>query len=271
MAGILVLAVSPSVSAEDCAAGERHYREARQAVEPSAKIEWLRRSLEACPTFEAWYLLGGAYRETGKTEQARQAFQSAYGLASNEDARALALARSAQALADLDRVAEAIQELRAAIARHSNPPAWMMETLRDLDLAQAQRVVSAEQITRALTTRSFGVVPRIDLRVHFAFDSAALAEEGDAQLQELGKALAASALQGHTFRIIGHTDKQGDADYNQQLSQRRANTVVRELTQRFPSLAGRLQSEGHGERELLYAGDSEEDHRLNRRVEVRVE
>lgn len=258
-------------AAEDCGAGEQYFRQAQEAAEPPAKIAALRRSLEVCPTFEAWYVLGGTYRQTGEAEPARKAFQAAWSLANTEDARALALARSAQAAADLGQTAEAIQELRTAIARHANPPAWMQETVRTLELAQSQRIVPATEISRALTARSFGVVPRIDLRIHFAYDSAALDAAGDAQVQELGKALTGAGLEGRTFLIIGHTDKQGTEEYNQQLSERRASTVVRELERRLPALAKRLRTAGHGERELLYPGDSEEDHRLNRRVEVRVE
>lgn len=266
-----MLVVLPVARAEDCTAGERYFQQAREASQPAARIEGLRRSLEQCPTFEAWYLLGGVYREKGAFDQARQAFQAAWGLANNDDARALALARGAQVMADLGQSSQAILELRTALAKHSNPPTWLREAVRALELAQSQRVVLAQEITRTLATRSFGVVPRIDLRIHFAYDSAALDARGDAQVQELGKALTETDFAGRRFLIIGHTDQQGDADYNQHLSERRAGTVVSELVRRYPVLAQRLRSEGHGERELLYPGTSEEDHRLNRRVEVRVE
>lgn len=266
-----MLVVLPAARAEDCAAGERYFQQAREASQPAVRIEGLRRSLKECPTFEAWYLLGGAYREQGAFDQARQAFQAAWGLAGSDDARALALARGAQVMADLGQSSQAILELHTALAKHSNPPAWMREAVRALELVQSQRVVLAQEITRTLTTRSFGVLPRIDLRIHFTYDSAALDARGDTQVQELGKALADPNFAGRRFLIIGHTDQQGDAVYNQRLSERRAGTVASELARRYPVLAQRLHSEGHGERELLYPGTSEEDYRLNRRVEVRVE
>jgi OOP family OmpA-OmpF porin len=84
----------------------------------------------------------------------------------------------------------------------------------------------------------------------------------------LGRALADPAMHQWSFLLVGHTDKRGTMTYNQALSENRAATVKLELQRRFPSLAGRLQTSGRGETELLYDGDSEEDHMLNRRVEV---
>jgi outer membrane protein OmpA-like peptidoglycan-associated protein len=41
-----------------------------------------------------------------------------------------------------------------------------------------------------------------------------------------------------------------------------------ELEQQFPSLIGQLKATGRGETQLLYDGDDETDHMLNRRVKV---
>jgi len=85
---------------------------------------------------------------------------------------------------------------------------------------------------------------------------------------ELGRALAGPGMQQWSFLLIGHTDRRGTMSYNQTLSENRAATVMLELQRRFPSLNGRLETSGRGETELLYDGDSEEDHMLNRRVQV---
>ncbi|MEI6415979.1 MAG: OmpA family protein, partial [Pseudomonadota bacterium] len=75
-----------------------------------------------------------------------------------------------------------------------------------------------------------------------------------------------------SIQIIGHTDKQGEdkkgSAYNDNLSIRRARSVVGLLVQKYPALQGRLKAEGKGSREPRYQGEGEEIYRLNRRIEV---
>jgi outer membrane protein OmpA-like peptidoglycan-associated protein len=70
------------------------------------------------------------------------------------------------------------------------------------------------------------------------------------------------------FVLVGHTDKRGSRTYNQMLSERRARTVKMALERRFPTLIGKLKATGRGETQLLYDGDDETDHMLNRRVKI---
>jgi len=64
---------------------------------------------------------------------------------------------------------------------------------------------------------------------------------------------------------------EGGEDYNLNLSQRRADTVVRYLVERYSVASSQIRAVGRGMREPLYKGISEENDRLNRRVEVRLE
>ena len=117
----------------------------------------------------------------------------------------------------------------------------------------------------------FAVRPAVNLPVHFDFDQAQLNSAGTRQVLELGRALARNQMNKQSFLLVGHTDKRGSRAYNQALSENRASTVRRELERKFPFLAGRLKTRGRGESELLYNGDTEVDHRLNRRVKVVIE
>ena len=67
--------------------------------------------------------------------------------------------------------------------------------------------------------------PQINLEIPFDFDSAAISQEAIPQLVRLGQALQDRELQTATFLVAGHTDGKGAADYNQQLSERRAAAV----------------------------------------------
>lgn len=110
-----------------------------------------------------------------------------------------------------------------------------------------------------------GVVP--DLRVTFAFNSAALEPEGRVQLDELAQALQFDQLIPFRFAIGGHTDAVGDAAFNDHLSERRADAVVSYLTS-LGIEPGRLQAQGFGERQLV--DPTSPSSGVNRRVEVRT-
>lgn len=78
----------------------------------------------------------------------------------------------------------------------------------------------------------------------FAFDKSVLKPEGKAMLDDL-----ASQLNGTTYDLIsatGHTDRFGSNDYNQKLSERRANAVKDYLVSK-DILASRIGAEGKGE------------------------
>lgn len=65
--------------------------------------------------------------------------------------------------------------------------------------------------------------PSIDLHVPCAFDSAELGTDAQIILRQLGRALDDPELRGFSFRLVGHTDAKGTAEYNADLSRRRAD------------------------------------------------
>jgi outer membrane protein OmpA-like peptidoglycan-associated protein len=120
-------------------------------------------------------------------------------------------------------------------------------------------------------TRAFGVEATIDLHINFAYDRADLTPQGLEQARELGRALSGSEYAGKHVTVIGHTDVRGDDAYNDALSMRRAGTVKDLLVNEFRLDAGVIRAEGRGKRELIMSGTTEQDHALNRRVQVKVE
>lgn len=67
--------------------------------------------------------------------------------------------------------------------------------------------------------------------------------------------------------VVGHTDSTGSAEYNQGLSERRAQSVVGYL-QNGGVPFGRTRSEGRGEYQPRATNDTEAGRQLNRRVEI---
>jgi OmpA-OmpF porin, OOP family len=70
------------------------------------------------------------------------------------------------------------------------------------------------------------------------------------------------------LKIVGHTDNQGTADYNLDLSRRRAASVVTALTGQYAIAGERLSSEGAGLTQPVAPNNTEEGRAKNRRVEL---
>ena len=105
-------------------------------------------------------------------------------------------------------------------------------------------------------------------RVLFKFNHADLTTEDKEQLDTLAQSVA--AMKHYVIEVTGHTDKVGDPEYNLELSRRRADTVVRYLTENGKVPLVRIRNLGYGKD--MPAGDnkSREGRKQNRRVEVKV-
>lgn len=107
----------------------------------------------------------------------------------------------------------------------------------------------------------------IDLTIYFDFDSAVLQTKSKTQLNALCQAIQLDTGNGR-YQIIGHTDASGSASYNQQLSQARADEVVRYMVGDCGISETRLDAVGLGENRLKDMVDPNSSD--NRRVEVQV-
>ena len=102
--------------------------------------------------------------------------------------------------------------------------------------------------------------------VFFDTDQDVVKPESQPTLQEIATLLKGDpALKLH---VVGHTDSQGKADYNVDLSRRRAAGVVRELTAKFGLAPDRLDSFGCGVYSPAAFNATEEGRAKNRRVEL---
>jgi outer membrane protein OmpA-like peptidoglycan-associated protein len=92
--------------------------------------------------------------------------------------------------------------------------------------------------------------PEIDLDILFEYDSAEITRKAVPAIEALGAALSRQDLKGSVFLINGHTDAAGRADYNQVLSQRRANAVRRMLIEHYRLAPETLIATGFGAEQL---------------------
>jgi len=112
----------------------------------------------------------------------------------------------------------------------------------------------------------FGCSCDVTIRTHFAFDSAELTAEDKATLDAAAARL--KELQFVEGTATGHTDNVGTAEYNQKLSERRAQAVVDYLASKgvYP---GRIKAIGMGLTKPIADNATEEGRAQNRRVTIR--
>lgn len=108
--------------------------------------------------------------------------------------------------------------------------------------------------------------PNIDLEITFDYNSANISNKSLASVQALGRALTSPDLKGSTFVVAGHTDAAGGEAYNQDLSERRADSIKRYLIEKYGISAADLVTVGYGKSKLK--DPSQPLAEVNRRVQV---
>jgi outer membrane protein OmpA-like peptidoglycan-associated protein len=117
---------------------------------------------------------------------------------------------------------------------------YFVETLRNRK-TRSLSLGEREEIAEIASTKS-----KIDLEIQFDYNSAAIRTSSMPAVQELGKALSNASLKGSTFVVAGHTDAIGGEEFNQGLSERRADTIKRYLTEKFGINGSDLVTVGYG-------------------------
>jgi OmpA-OmpF porin, OOP family len=102
--------------------------------------------------------------------------------------------------------------------------------------------------------------------LYFDTDKDVVKSESQPTMEEIAKLLKSNpSLRLH---VVGHTDNQGKADYNLDLSRRRAASIVNELTGTMGIAASRLDAFGCGLYSPVETNSTEEGRAKNRRVEL---
>lgn len=101
----------------------------------------------------------------------------------------------------------------------------------------------------------------------YDFDSDALRSEARTNLGELAKSF--DKYDGSDILIIGHTDATGSEEYNQNLSERRANSAASYLVSQGVK-GSRIRTLGLGETEPVATNETEAGQQTNRRIEIAI-
>ena len=110
--------------------------------------------------------------------------------------------------------------------------------------------------------------PVVETTVHFGFDKATLTPKAKQALDELGTDIPNA--KHYIIVVDGNTDSTGPADYNYQLSQRRASTVIQYLAEKYEVPAHKIYVIGLGKDKPVASNASSGGRAQNRRVDVRL-
>ncbi|HET6205397.1 MAG TPA: OmpA family protein [Terracidiphilus sp.] len=110
--------------------------------------------------------------------------------------------------------------------------------------------------------------PVANVAVNFGFDKAVLTKDSKEQLDSFAGQLGST--KSYILEVTGGTDSTGPADYNYDLSQRRADAVVQYLATKYNVPARRFYLIGIGKDKEVAPNDTAEGRKQNRRVEIRM-
>lgn len=110
--------------------------------------------------------------------------------------------------------------------------------------------------------------PLSDISVTFGFDKDVLTAKDKTKLDAFAENVANA--RGYILAVTGGTDSTGDANYNYQLSQRRADAVVRYLATKYNIPPHKFYLIGIGKDEAVASNSTAAGRAKNRRVEVKL-
>ena len=257
------------------------------------KIKLLQQVKEACLDPAVCYELGKAYCQLGM-ERSLQADDVIWRRARNELKDAVFILLESESLSStqkkllgrihcrLGEIDERTGNIESAKLHYD----LAAETLHIPQLEEKRIALTYQAFRKGLTstdiiraykiTKRYGATSRVDIPIQFEYDSAALSPRpnphatmsGTVQAHHLGETLSDPKFSTYRFQLVGHTDTRGAADYNQQLSERRAEAVKQYLVAHFDISPDRIETRGEGKRSPKFQGDSEKVHAINRRVEL---
>lgn len=220
--------------------------EAREAEERADQSEVEARAAERLAAEEQDRARQALEDKTAATESRKRA----------EEARREAEERAKQAAIETERAAYEALEARQEAAR--------LRKEREETLNRLYRTLE----TIAETRRSaLGLVMNLGDSIEFDFDRAELRPENREILSRIAGVLMTA--EGFTIQVFGHTDDVGSDEYNQQLSERRAQSVRDYLVESGinPEI---VSVRGYGKSQPLVEGSDPKSRQRNRRVEIAV-
>ena len=211
-----------------------------------------------------------------KQEAERAAAEAARQKEEADQARAAALVQQQAAEADAQRAAKERADAQAAADQAARDRAAAQADAEKARQAAAQAEAEKAQLRAQLLAQLNSILQTRDSArglivnmsdVLFDFGSYTLKPGAREKLAKISGIVLAHP--GLTLQIEGHTDSVGSDEFNQQLSERRAESVRDFLAQQGVPASG-ITARGFGKTQPVASNDTPEGRQRNRRVELVV-
>jgi outer membrane protein OmpA-like peptidoglycan-associated protein len=191
---------------------------------------------------KAFFGLGDIYMVTGKAQNAVAAYEKGLGLDPGNK-RAVKSLESARI--------KLKAQLGESVSSEEAVTVLFAEKSKDREISPIEATI-------------------LRLLILFPDKSTELPEEGADQLSIMGaRALTSRELKGAVFEVVGNTDDSGDAAANLAISRKRAEAVRNYLIKNHNIAAKRLQVAAHGQTDPIVPNSTEQNRKINNRVEFR--
>src|SRR5271155_665336 len=177
-------------------------------------------------------------------------------------------AKNSKDIKDVDQRAQA--GIQAVQAKATEVDQKALAAGSEADKAQ----LSANAATQRVDALTNAVVnldnyrPVVETAVHFGFNRDNLTQEAKDAIDQLAASVATT--KGYIITVEGATDSVGSADYNYELSQRRANSVIQYLAAEKSVPAYKIYLIGLGKDKPVEPNTTADGRAKNRRVDIRL-
>lgn len=285
--GAALLLVNTTAVAADCKALKDSIRKERGLMSKKALIE---DAMKVCPKdAEIVYQNGYAYERLRKYEDALRYYRKAIALDSNYAKAYFSIGdiqmllknyqqavdsyisglrhapSDRRARGSLDVARGKYRELTGKEAPNAPKGGGAAPAAATAAIPKAQAKAAPK---KASGPSSYAEAPILRLQVPFYKKNSSLSQDArDVLSVVVGQAMNRSDMRGNSFEIGGHTDNQGNASKNYEISKKRANAVYQYLDKDLRVDSNRLKLAYHGQKKPRVPNSSAANKELNRRVD----
>src|SRR5271168_306159 len=177
-------------------------------------------------------------------------------------------AKNSKDIKDVDQRAQAgIQDVQAKAAAADQKALAAGSDADKAQMAANGAVQRVDTLTNAVINLD-NYKPVVETAVHFGFNKDNLTKEAKEAIDQLAESVATT--KGYIITVEGATDSVGSADYNYDLSQRRANAVIQYLAAEKSVPAYKIYLIGLGKDKPIDSNKTRDGRAKNRRVDIRL-
>lgn len=179
-----------------------------------------------------------------------------------------ATAKNSRDIRDVDQRAQSGVQQAEQSANQASQQAQTAKQAAGTAQQAAQEAVNRADSLASVVANLDNYKQAADISVHFGFDKDTLTRQDKEKLDEFAQKL--SGAKGYLLEVTGGTDSTGSAQYNYDLSQRRAESVVQYLASKYNIPPHKFYLIGIGKDQAVASNGTRKGRAENRRVTVQL-